>query len=297
MKTVATPTEEHVVVSSAGRDRTMTVVGPGSAEDAPVILVFHGSRQTAKIVRSFSGGTFDALTTRGAVVAYLDGYKKNWNDSRLTSPTAARAENVDDVAFASAAIDRLARTHHIDRSRVFAVGFSAGGSMAIRLLHEVPDLIAGAGIIGATQAVPENFTASAATPLPRPVVLIHGTRDPLVPYDGGMASIFGFSRRGLGQSAPDTARYFARRNGITTEPTSQTLSTLGKPGDKTSIERTDYTQSGLAPVTLYTVHGGGHVIPNPKKALRIMGRSTSKLVAADAIADFFDLPQSQNRAN
>lgn len=42
-------------------------------------------------------------------------------------------------------------------------------------------------------------------------------------------------------------------------------------------------------MTLFTIHGGGHVVPGPKRALRIMGRSTDQLVAADAITDFFGL--------
>jgi len=279
----------RAVVTAGGRERSLIVVGPENvANGSPAILFFHGSNQTADSVRRFSGHTFDDLTGRGAVVAYLDGYKRNWNDARIASNFAARKDGVDDVACATAAITVLVNSYGIDPARVYAAGFSAGGAMVIRLMHEIPTQIAGAAIMSATQPVAENFMLTGAAPSALPVVLFHGTADPLVPYQGGMASLWGFRPRGLGLSAPQTAAYYAHRNGITNGPDSRRLDASDRSG-KTSIERTDYRQVGHDPVTLYTVHGGGHIIPGPKKAPRIMGRSTPNLVAADVIADFFNI--------
>jgi len=83
-----------------GRMRTFTVVGerrPGQA----LVLVFHGSRQSGEIHRAFTGGAYDALADRGALVAYLDGYRGNWNDARRESRFPARLAGIDDVAFAN----------------------------------------------------------------------------------------------------------------------------------------------------------------------------------------------------
>jgi len=281
--------EDYIRLIVDGRERAVTVVGPqGPVADAPAILYFHGSNQTAASGRAFTGGTFDALARRGVVVAYLDGYKRNWNDARASSTFAARRDGVDDVAFATATIERLVGEYGVDRARVYAVGFSAGGALVIRLVHAIPALLAGAALIAATQPVPENFLLDDAPPAPLPLVAFHGTRDPLVPYRGGMASLWGFRPRGLGLSAPATADYFAARNGITVAPESRRLAPHGGNG-QTTVERTDYRQDGHAPVTLFTIHGGGHVVPGPKRAPRIMGRSTDQLVAADEIAAFFDL--------
>jgi polyhydroxybutyrate depolymerase len=281
---------EAVSLQAAGRARTMTVVRPPAlAPGGPVVLVFHGSNQTGPAVRRFAGNSLDVFAQRdGAVVAYLDGYKRNWNDARLASKFPARKENIDDVAFTVAAVDYLAGHYGADASRVYVIGFSAGGAMVLRLLHEIPGRLSGAAVISATQPVPENFPRYTEPAVPVPVVLFHGTADRLVPYSGGMASLWGLFPRGLGQSAPQTAACYAARNGITAEPVT------GPPGgapaaDGTEIERTDYRQAGHAPVTLYTVRGGGHVIPGPGKAPRIMGRTTRRLVAADAIEEFFGL--------
>jgi polyhydroxybutyrate depolymerase len=286
---VATLEEDHLRITVAGRERAVTIVGPQSpVAAAPAILYFHGSNQTAASGRAFTGGTFDALARRGVVVAYLDGHKRNWNDARASSAFAARRDGVDDVAFATATIDRLVGEYGVDRARIYAVGFSAGGALVIRLAHAIPALLAGAALIAATQPVPENFLLHDAPPAPLPLVAFHGTRDPLVPYGGGMASLWGFRPRGLGLSAPATADYFAARNGITTAPASRRVAPRAGAG-RTTVERTDYRQDGHAPVTLFTIHGGGHVVPGPRRAPRIMGRSTDQLVAADAIAAFFGL--------
>jgi polyhydroxybutyrate depolymerase len=118
-------------------------------------------------------------------------------------------------------------------------------------------------------------------------MLVHGTKDPIVPYAGGMAKMYRFRPRGLGLSAEQTAAYYAQRNGITTPPTTTPVSAAGP----TRVDRTDYRQPGHQPVTLYTVHDGGHTIPGPKTAhpAFLMGRTDHTLDTAQAITDFFGL--------
>jgi len=118
------------------------------------------------------------------------------------------------------------------------------------------------------------------------VLLIHGTRDPLVPYNGGVASLWGFRARGPGLSALDSARYFARRNSVANAPTVEQASR--QPGSgQTSVTVTRWRQDAKKGVTLYTVVNGGHVIPNPtKKPPFIFGRTTRDISAAEVVADF-----------
>jgi polyhydroxybutyrate depolymerase len=208
-------------------------------------------------------------------VVYLDGYKGHWNDSRKSIDFAARKEGLDDVAFAEAVMDEIGVTP------VYVFGFSNGGAMVIRLLHEIPGRLAGAMVVSATQPAPENFAPARNETAPVPLLLMHGTKDPLVPYAGGMATMpFGLNPRGLGLSAPATAEYFARRNGITSEPTESTAD---------DITRTSY--QGTAPVSLITNEGGGHVIPNPgRRAPRlVMGHQTASVSAADEFRVFFGI--------
>jgi polyhydroxybutyrate depolymerase len=60
-------------------------------------------------------------------------------------------------------------------------------------------------------------------------------------------------------------------------------------GSEPSIELTDYRDGGRAEVRLYTVRGGGHVIPNRHRGPAIMGSTTQEIDAPRVIADFFGL--------
>ncbi|WP_413760710.1 alpha/beta hydrolase family esterase [Streptomyces sp. MMBL 11-3] len=290
MSSTLTATRGSVTVGEA--TRTFTLVGtaaPGEAK--PLILVFHGSRQTGDKHRAFTGGVFDALAARGALVAYLDGYRGNWNDARRESRFPARRADIDDVGFAQAVIATYASDRRIDPGRVHAVGYSNGGQMVIRLAHETPGLLAGVTVIAATMPAPENFLAGQAPWTSVPVLLIHGTKDPIVSYQGGTmnwALRTLFRTGGRSWSATRTARYFAERNGITTEPTTTRLPKK-VTADPTEVERTTYEAKGVPPVVLYTIHRGGHTVPGPSSAPALIGRTSHQLDTADIITEFFHL--------
>jgi len=272
-----------------GRVRRMVVQTPPDAPGPlPLLVVLHGSNQSAEIFRRFTDRAFDALAEQGrAVVAYLDGYEKHWNDARRGITFAARTENVDDVAFVRAAVAPLAAEGAIDPDRVYALGYSNGGQLVIRLIHDAPELLAGAAMVSATQPEPSNLVPSDAPARPVPVLAIHGTRDPLVPYDGGMASLWGLMPRGRGLSAPDSAAYFAACNGITEPPV---LTDLRSPeGAPIAVTRTDYREGARAPVTLLTIVGGGHTVPGPGRASLVLGRTSREISAVDEVAAFFGL--------
>jgi polyhydroxybutyrate depolymerase len=282
-------------VEVGGRTRTFTVVGaadPAASRD--LILIFHGSKQDGAKHRKFTGGMFDALAeNHAAVVAYLDGYRGNWNDARLGSRFPARLEDVDDVGFVRAVIERLADSLGGQWKRVFAVGYSNGGQMVMRLVHEAPGLLAGAAVIAATLPAPENFLLPGAIPAATPVLLIHGTKDPIVDYRGGELTWWArkmFKVGGRSLSMPDTADYFASHNGITTKPTTAALPRPAGAAGGTWVELTAYHQEGRPPVALYTVHGGGHTVPGPRKAPFVLGRTSQDVNTAELLAEFFDLP-------
>ncbi|MCU1469430.1 MAG: hypothetical protein JWQ39_579 [Glaciihabitans sp.] len=260
-------------IEVAGRSRSyIQVRRVGLRAGAPLLLVFHGSNQSAEKLRAFSGHVFDELAAReGVIVVYPDGHRGHWNDARIRSDFAARVEGYDDVAFARALIDLYVDSEAADAERVYAAGYSNGGQLVIRLLQEIPDRLAGAGLISATMPAPENLLPAVSV-APVPVLLIHGTKDPLVPYRGGMASLWGFRPRGLGISLVATAQAFAARNGITAAPTARDLPSTAPT--RTSARVIEFAQANTPSVRAITIVGGGHTIPNPTAAApRIMGRT------------------------
>ena len=192
---------------------------------------------------------------------------------------------MDDVAFLTALADHVQRQVGL-RRRLVVAGYSNGGQMAIRLLHEVPELLTAVALIGATQPTADNLLVDDRH-ASVPVLMIHGTRDPVAPYTGGVTSLFGWRPRGTGLSAPASATYYAARNAITASPSEPV--DLPSRGDSTgtSVTLQRHQQAGRSPVELYTVYGGGHVVPNQRKrALRLLGRTTRDIDTGELVWTF-----------
>src|SRR5689334_2907839 len=108
-----------------GRTRRFVLHVPPAAARGPVplVLAFHGYRGNGAVLRE-SSGMDDAADRRGVAVAYLDGTGPlgvvglAWNAG--TCCGRAQSDDVDDVAFSAAVVDRLASRGLVDRTRVWA---------------------------------------------------------------------------------------------------------------------------------------------------------------------------------
>jgi polyhydroxybutyrate depolymerase len=270
--------ESHL--EHGGRRRTYRVVRPAApSPDAVLVLALHGSNQDGARLRRFSGGTFDALAAQhGAVVVYPDADGGLWNDARRNIPGRARAEGVDDVGFLIAVLDQVADRYGVTDRRAVVAGYSNGGQMALRLLLQTSGRLRGVVLFGAALPTPDDLVVTDRGDRV-PVTVVQGTRDPIVPFGGGTVSLFGFRPRGTVLPAPESARSLARRNGIDDEPVTAVLPerTAG-----TTVGVTRY--GGAAPVTLYTVENGGHVVPNRRKrAFPLLGRTTRAIDGGEVV--------------
>ncbi|MCU1481524.1 MAG: hypothetical protein JWQ19_2310 [Subtercola sp.] len=286
--TISTSTATRSTITVEGHERTYVSVTPEQLPEHPaLVIVFHGSNQSGETVRRFAGTTFDELAVReGLIVVYPDAYKKLWNDARVSSDFPARRDGYDDVAFFHAIVAHFVDIAGVDPGRIYAVGYSNGAQLVNRIIHEGGGGLAGVALIAATQPAPENLLP-AKRPTPVPLVLIQGTSDPIVPYGGGMASLFGFRPRGRGLSHLDTAAYFAEANGITSAPIVSVLPAPRSPRHPVTVR--DWAGAGKPPVRAYSVKGGGHVIPNPvEAAFFLMGATAKDLDTARVVWSFFD---------
>lgn len=279
-----------------GRSRTFTTItSPTTRAGAALVLVLPGGFQSGAGFRRFSGYSFDRFAVEsGAVVTYLDGYRRNWSDIELSGPRRARRAPGEDIAFISAVIDEFTRSGQVDPKRVFVIGFSAGGWMAMRLLRDLPERIAGAAVLSGGEQAPGEPPGRRPPGRAVPVVFFHGTGDRQVPYQGGRAGVWRMRSGRAGLSTTTMVARHAARNGITTPPTIVRLPHDPTP-DPTRIELTEYRQDGHAPIALYSVIGGGHVVPGPTPATRLAGRTTTRIDAVDAIGAFFHLPPQPTR--
>lgn len=161
--------------------------------------------------------------------------------------------------------------------------------MVIRLVHDAPDLLAGAAMIASNLPAAGNATVEQSDGSSVPLICIHGTEDSLSPYAGGDVGFRGRFSKGPHLSAAQTAAYFARHNGIDTPPTFRWLAP-DEACTSGQVCRTDYRQHNRPPVTLYTIGGGGHQIPGASRGMKLLfGRPTSAIDTVGVIGEFFGL--------
>lgn len=153
---------------------------PEQAEGAPLVLWLHGYRGSgANAIKN--QGLVRQVTERGFALIAASGQddivasgNRDWNvDDGNDLPR-------DDIAYLQAVIADAVARFDLDGERVFAAGFSRGGSMVWDLACAAPDTaLAYAAVAGAFWGpLPAGCTA--------PVHLqhTHGFKDTLVPFEG-----------------------------------------------------------------------------------------------------------------
>lgn len=280
-------------INVGNQDRNYLTYIPEKMSSNPgLIIAMHGTGMDAVRMRQWTGYELDSLADQyGFMVIYPDGYKGNWNDCRTNSPFKAKKENIDDVGFIQNLINKYEQAQHIDPAKVFVFGFSNGGQMAMRLAMERPKLITAICAISANLPTSDTCSCTPEGPTSK-IMLVTGTEDTINPYLGGAVTLFGLKKVGTAISAKATAEHFVRRNDITTGPETIHLPS-SKKSDPTHVQRERWLLQGKAVVELYTIHGGGHVIPQPKfRFPRLMGKTTSNFNAPREAVKFFDLTAS-----
>jgi polyhydroxybutyrate depolymerase len=269
---------------------------PKNLSERPALIVaLHGTDMNMEKMRVWTGYELDRLADQyGYIVLYPNGYKGNWNDIRKNSPFPAKKENIDDVGFIQQLVDSFVKSNQVDLSKIFAFGFSNGGEMAQRLAMEKPDLINAICAVSAnlptTDTYENNISQEGATSR---IMLVIGTKDPICPYQGGVVSLLGLKKIGTCISAAASAETYTKRNGITGSP-DEMKGPNGSSAVSRSVESKRWNKSGDAYVELFSVIGGGHVIPQPVYMFpRILGKTVRDFNSIEQAIEFFHLKYSR----
>ena len=266
---------------------------PEDPPDAlPIVVILHGGSQSMDaIFESGAGGTQEwtqIAEEEGALLLVPNGTnldtgsprgdKQGWNDCR---PEERARPDADDVGFIAALLDWVAdrfadTTVTLDVEQTLVTGSSNGGMMTYRLATERPSRFAAAAAFIANRPTPSECP-DAATPVP--MLIVNGTDDPLMPYEGGsIAPAFG----GLGTvaSAEATRDYWVGVNQAdTTQRRVEQLPDRDPSDGSVVICETDPPagRSG-AEVRFCRVEGGGHIMPSTEH--RLQGRQNHDVEGA-----------------
>ncbi|NDJ52270.1 MAG: hypothetical protein GYB68_04185 [Chloroflexi bacterium] len=234
---------EERLISVDGEERLFIVYRPSDEPDMPLVLSLHGD-----------GG--DAVGNRGEMGLDEVAEREGFTVAYLEASEGAGIWTTSDVAYFEAVLDLMIDEFDIDSSRVYVVGFSAGGFATHYLGAVLSQRITAITSIGGLMPAPEmaelgpvireayertdlNLPQEPSRPVP--VMIIHGLNDQIVPY-GGVDS---------------SAQYWADWNGCTIPPTIDSLEDVDLPAE--IYENCD---DGVSVIVIpFTTEEEDHIVP------------------------------------
>lgn len=207
----------------------------------PVLVWYHGHRGNGSSIHR-SGGLQRDFLEQGYAILAPNGHRRS--DGQRSYP-AREGGSRDDVAFTFAVLDDARTRAALDLNRVYAGGFSAGGSMAWLLACKAGDRLAGMVSVSGALRRPNPTECPGLAGLP--VMQIHGFADGQVPFEGRSIRDW---HQGSVWEVLDRAR---DANGCRSNPDEIEI------GDRFRSRVWDASCSG-ASVRL-DVHDGGHGLP------------------------------------
>ena len=271
-----------------GTERSYFVHYPGDKpppNPKPVLFVLHGGGGADAEEMARRTGINRIADREDFLVVYPMGIDGQWNDGRgKTFRQAKDNTHVDDVGFIGEVIHTLVRKGHADPSRIYVMGLSNGGMMTYRLGIELGDRLAAIAAVIAN--LPENI-AQRKPVRALPVLIMNGTEDPMMPWNGGAVRVLG-REFGSVLSTEQTVRYWVEAAHLPPKPKIHSLEDR-EPQDRCTVQVEEYQAEGNpVEVILYRIQGGGHNLPGGNTPDRpiLLGRKCLDINGPEIIWSF-----------
>lgn len=276
--------EGAITVDGVEREYLLYLPDNYGTKKLPLVIACHGGGGNMKQMRNYV--KFEKLGKKeNFIVVYPNAVNKNWNDGRNDEKLK---EKYDDVKFIDLLLDKLIADYNVDSSRIFSTGISNGGFFSIYLAYKLSNKIL--AIAPVTANIPADIADEFKTEYPVSLLLINGTDDPLVKYDGGAV---GYGEEGFGRgesiSTDRTIDIWTKNNGCSITPQTEDLPNKSI-SDKCKAEKFTYTGcNGNTEVILIKINGGGHTWPGgaPYLPKLLIGRVCKDFNATEMIWEFF----------
>jgi polyhydroxybutyrate depolymerase len=186
---ITAPGDYRASLAHGGRTRLYRLYVPASYradQPAPLLVALHGGgggmdymgRDDYYGLLSFAERTGQVLLLPNGISRLRGGMLATWNAGNCCG--AARDEQVDDVGYIRALVERVQSQLNIDARHIRATGMSNGAMMAYRLACELPGLFSAIAAVAGT-----DNTINCPPAQPVSVLHIHARNDSHVLYDGG----------------------------------------------------------------------------------------------------------------
>jgi polyhydroxybutyrate depolymerase len=227
----------------------------------PMVINLHGRGSNAIQMRDAS-----QMNVKADEEGFIVVYPQSLGEPATWFGVLFGDQGEPDMNFFRDLVPYLQAEMSVDPARIFVTGISNGASMANRLGCEMSNVFAAiAPVAGAHSGM---HLCDNEQPLS--VLAIHGTDDPIIPFDGTGSDV---------PSVPEWVWAWADRNGCQGDPV------CAQPFDNVIFESWEGCDAETA-VGLYTIEGGGHtwlaLVPGTADT-----GFAPEVSATDAMWDFF----------
>ena len=244
-----------------------------TSKPVPIIINFHCFLSHAMDQQGFS--QMDNYAHQNGIgVIYPEGIKRSWNVGK------AILNDENDIGFVNALIDSVSLKYNIDSNRIYACGFSNGGTFSYELICGLSNKIAAFGSVGGNFSINENRLCNIDREIP--LIHIHGTRDRLQKYNHSDGDFL---------STIESVNYWANYNQFDIKVVENIEDFHKKDG--TTVEKHTYSKNNSnTQVIHFKVVKGGHLWLGSPIAdwltLRLfLGRNNHEINSSKEIVDFF----------
>jgi polyhydroxybutyrate depolymerase len=258
---------------SSGEKRSYLLYVPetyNSVNPAPLVISIHGYGEWPAHQMQLSHWN-DLADQYGFIIVYPAGtrFPLRW---RTLGDPGSDNDPMLDVAFISDLIDKLENEYNIDSARIYINGLSNGGGMSFVLSCELSARVAAIGTVSGAYLFPWSECHPSRKV---PMIVFHGTADPIVPYLGGPSKPFDLPFPPI----PVWIDTLAQRNGCMGAPVK-----IPTTGDVSGIQFANCD----ADVVFYTITDGGHAWPGGDPMPEsIVGYTTQDIDSTQTMWDFF----------
>ncbi|MDP4717266.1 MAG: prolyl oligopeptidase family serine peptidase [Flavobacteriales bacterium] len=242
----------------------------------PLVFNFHGYTNNMSFQMGYSEmnavadvGKFYVVYPQGLPDANGINHWNAWQDPA----------DVDDIGYINALLDYLLATESVDYQRVYSCGFSNGGIFSYALAGQLSDRFAAIASVAGTMT--EVMIQNTNPTRPVPTFHIHGTLDPVVPYDGSLGQYPTF---GVLTSVSETLNFWKTEDDCSSTSTNNIANS--NLFDFCTASKTIYSGCAEHDNWYIEISGGGHTWPGTTP-LTVTGATCQDFDGSQEIWNFF----------
>ena len=252
-----------------GLNRLYTLYKPDNLkEKAPLVFVLHGYTSNNNNIMNYSKMN-EIADEYGFMVCYPQGTRNTYTGQTHWNANLKEMSSIADSDFLNDLAIKLQAEYNLSEKNTFACGMSNGGFMSYTLACQLSNRIAAIASVTGTMVTPNLNACNCQHPMP--VMQIHGTADPTVPYDGNPQGFV---------AVEDLVDYWVAFNSCNPTATETAVPDVDMTDGCTADHFVYSGGTNGSSVEHYRVNGGGHTWPgsNPFFSIGVTNQDFSASV-------------------